>query len=109
MVDEARALWWAVALLWGAVAVLGGLVWKNLNWRIEQHDERLRAVDASISYLRDQGHELRNLIPPFAEIEARRKETRENFDRVFQMLREIERIQNEMAGELRARRHEGAA
>lgn len=103
-VDETRLLWIAVASLWGIVIALLGVVWRNLNWRINQHEDRLRAVDSSVLYLRDQGHDLRNLIPLPVEVEARRRETRENFDRIFAMLREIERAQNEMAGELKARR-----
>ena len=109
MPDIDKLLWGAITVLWGAVAALGTMVWRALNKRIEDHDERLKAVDESIGYLRNQGHDLRNLIPNPAEIEARRRESRENFDRIFSMLREIERIQNEMAGELRARRKDREA
>lgn len=102
--DEPRFLWAVIAVLWAAALGLLALVWRNLDWRLKQHDERLQAHDSSILYLRDQGHDLRNIIPLPVEVEARRRETRENFDRIFAMLREIERAQNEMAGELRARR-----
>lgn len=102
--DDSRLLWSVIAVLWTAALGLLALVWRNLDWRLKNQDERLHAHDASILYLRDQGHDLRNLIPLPVEVEARRRETRENFDRIFSMLREIERAQNEMAGELRARR-----
>lgn len=106
MLDVDKLLWGSITVLWGIVATLGTMVWRAHVRRLDDHDQQFKAVDASILYLRNQGHDLRNMIPNPAEIEARRRESRENFDRIFAMLREIERVQNEMAGELRARRHE---
>ena len=95
-----------VRILWGAAAVLLGLVWRNLHWRLKQHEERMAAIDQSIMYLREQGHTLRNLLPNPLDLENRRREDRQNFDKIFTMLREIEARQNEMNGELRAKRGE---
>lgn len=92
-----------IVALWAVVTILGGIVWAQYNARLKKYEERLEAMDQSILYLREQGHELRNLIPSPHEAETRRRETRENFDRVFEMLREIEKQQNTVIGEMRSR------
>lgn len=92
------------SILIAAVTGLIGAVWKNLNERLKQHEERMHATDASIMFLREQGHALRNLLPNPADTEERRRENRENFNQLFSMIREVEKRLNEINGELRAGR-----
>ena len=90
-------------ILWGIVTGLLVVVWAMLNGRIKKHEERLDAHDLSIVYLRDEGHRTRNLIPNPIDVENRRREQRETIAEIFKMLREIEKTQAEIMGEMRLR------
>ena len=91
------------AVLIMGITALIGVVWRNLNWRLKEHEERMHGIDSAIMYLREQAHTLRNMLPNPGEIEARRMETRENFNQLFSMMRDVEKRLNEINGELRVR------
>lgn len=92
-----------VRALWGIVTALLAVVWVMLTGRIKKLEERIDAHDMSILYLRDEGHKIRNLIPNPMDVENRRREQRETIAEIFKMLREIEKQQAEIMGELRLR------
>jgi len=90
-------------ILWMAVTGLLAVVWRMLSARINKQDERLDIIDKSIYAIRDFAHETRGMLPNPVDVENRRRETKDTIDKIFAMLREIERQQAEIMGEMRLR------